>query len=106
MTSFLFLVLLVSSCHPSDQNTATRGPSTDTVVIRQMQFIPAVLSVSAGDTVIWVNKGMVDHTVTSQDASWSSDTVRVGSTWKKVITDSINYFCSIHPTMKGRVLVK
>ncbi len=102
----LFPILLSAGCHSSHQQN-DEGSRIDTVIIQQMQFIPAELTVQKGDTIIWVNKGMVDHTVKGEKSnSFYSDTIHVGKTWKMLATENAGYFCSIHPTMKGKIVIK
>ena len=38
--------------------------------IVKFKFVPAQLQVAAGDTIVWVNKDIVPHTITSTDKSW------------------------------------
>lgn len=103
----LFPVLSLFSCHSSDQQTGESSHRTDTVVIQQMQFIPASITVRKGDSIVWINKGMVDHTVKDEKSNgFYSDTIHVGQTWKMAATDGADYDCSIHPTMKGRIVIK
>lgn len=93
-----------TGAEPEQQQT-TR-PKTDTVVIYQMQFQPANLTVNKGDTVIWINKDMVAHNVTEDPAgSVKSDTLNIGDSFKLVPDHSFNYICSIHPTMKAQLTV-
>ncbi|MGN6530492.1 MAG: plastocyanin/azurin family copper-binding protein [Ginsengibacter sp.] len=103
----LFPVLFLFSCHSSDQQNAESSNRTDTVTIQQMQFIPASLTVQKGDTIIWINKDMVDHTVKEEKSKgFYSDTIHVGNIWKMEATDNADYNCSIHPTMKGKIVIK
>ena len=77
-----------------------------TVVIKNMAFDPFQIHVHKGDTVIWINKDMVPHNVTDfPDANWTSGTLALGKFWEKNINDTFDYFCSIHPTMKGKIIV-
>ncbi len=86
---------------------ATGINSVDTVTIELMKFTPDALSVKKGDTVIWVNKGFVAHTVQSyQNNKFYSDTIQPQASWKWVVEDSASYFCSIHPTMLGKLIIK
>ena len=82
-------------------------------------FNPSPLSVKAGDTVIWRNDDVETHTVTSSDPSSNS----LAMTNKNRELDSgplnprqtfehtfekpgkYNYFCMIHPSMTGEVVV-
>jgi plastocyanin len=103
----LFPILFLISCHSSNEKVTENSHHTDTVIIRQMQFNPAEITVNKGDTVVWINKDLVPHTVKSYAAKeFYSDTINVGKTWTKSITDSVSYFCTIHPTMKGKIIVK
>lgn len=112
-TYFLCALFLLNSCSSpgadknNDEGSKEKTPVVDTVVISQMQFTPAALNVKIGDTVVWINKDMVDHDVTSDKGdSFYSDTLHVGSTWKMAVKDSAGYHCSIHPTMLGRLILK
>jgi plastocyanin len=111
----LFPILFLFSCSSpnkksgaNQQETEENIHKTDTVTIQMMKFNPEVLNVSKGDTVIWINQGMVPHTVKSyQDNKFYSDTLAPGQSWKWVIIDSASYFCTIHPaTMKAKVMLR
>lgn len=75
------------------------------VVIEEMQFAPARLTVAPGDTVSWINRDVVPHTATAADRSWDSGTLEQGDRWSLVVEDggSIDYTCLFHPTMSGRL---
>ena len=111
----LFPILFLLSCSSPNkksdakqQETEENIHKTDTVTIQMMKFNPEVLNVSKGDTVIWINQGMVPHTVKSyQDNKFYSDTLAPSQSWKWVINDSASYFCTIHPaTMKAKVMLR
>lgn len=109
----LFPVLFLFSCSSPDKKSTTSEtvernlPKVDTVTIQLMKFNPAVLQVNKGDTVIWINKGMVAHTIKSyQDNKFYSDTLQPDKTWKLVVKDSATYYCTIHPTMQGKLIFK
>src|SRR3546814_2988295 len=59
---------LVIACSGNDQTSevAHTGSKTDTVIIENMQFKPQELNLTRGDTVIWINKGVVAHNVTAK----------------------------------------
>lgn len=81
------------------------APKIHTVEIIQMEFRPAVLKVRKGDTVIFVNKDMVDHDVTEVKKAWHSPPLAAGKSWKWVAKKSADYYCSIHLVMKGKIIV-
>lgn len=105
--TFLLVFSLFYSCNsaPSTSKPAN-SPKLYVIEIKDMSFQPAELSVMAGDTVEWVNKDIVIHDVTEQKSKkWTSGVIASGSSWKKVITNSDDYFCSIHVVMKGKLEV-
>lgn len=103
----LFPILFVLSCSSPDKKSEAKEAihKTDTVTIRMMKFNPEIIHVNKGDTVLWINKGLVSHTVKSyQDNKFYSDTLAPGKTWKWVVTDSAAYYCTLHlATMKAKV---
>lgn len=79
-------------------------PRTHQVAIRNMQFAPAELTVSVGDTIVWTNEDLVPHTVTSSAPS-TFDSAKLDShqQWRYVVTSAgaFPYVCTYHPTMHG-----
>lgn len=87
-------------------NRSEDTKTVHTVTIKGMVFDPAELHVKKGDVVTWINKDIVAHNVTQfPDSKWTSGTLPNGKSWKMNIDKSFDYFCSIHPTMKGKVTV-
>ena len=89
--------------------TLAAVPSTTlhTVVIKQMQFDPAQLSVSAGDTIEWKNEDIYSHSVTANDGSIDSGLIDPGKSWKTTVTQTgtVGYHCRPHPNMIARLVV-
>ena len=102
--SILFAVLLQAGLGTG----AVAASTTHTVVIADMKFVPETLTVKPGDTVIWVNKDFFPHTATAQDRSFDSRDIATNQSWKYVAKQkgSIPYVCTLHPTMKGTLIVK
>lgn len=85
---------------------AGKGPETHIVRITQMKFIPDVVNVHKGDTIMWINDDLVEHDVTEQTLrSWTSSRLSPGSAWKMAATNSEAYYCSLHVIMKGQIVV-
>lgn len=86
------------------------GPvdSSHLVEIRHLRFGPAKLTVSPGDTIVWVNRDAVPHTVAALDSSWTSGHLAAGDSWRLVVEDpqAIGYLCEYHPTMRGSIEVQ
>jgi plastocyanin len=81
-------------------------------------FSPNPIQTKVGDTIIWTNNDSVPHTVTSgtgpNDPNMGKDfdvgistPISPGSTFSHKFTTAgeFPYFCQIHPTMVGNVIV-
>ncbi len=84
-----------------------RAAETKTVTIEGLTFQPAVLTVQQGDTVIWKNADLYAHTATAAGA-FDSKEIAPNGTWKFTAKKkgSFPYICTLHPTMKGTLVVK
>ena len=87
---------------------AAAKPTVHTVVIEGMKFSPEVTEVRAGDSVVWINKDMFPHTVMADAGAFHSREIPTSGSWKMKATKkgSFAYVCSLHPTMKGTLIVK
>lgn len=81
------------------------------VVMKDIMFKPATISVAKGDTVTWKNDDTTNHDVTADDKSFSSGdagNIAPGDTYKNTFdkAGTFKYVCTIHPGMEGEVVVK
>jgi amicyanin len=80
------------------------------VVMKGYAFAPRTLTISAGDTVTWVNQDTAPHDVktTSGPAAIHSPMLNKGDTWSFTFTaaGSYGYLCTVHPGMTGSLVVK
>ena len=86
-----------------------RKPVTHTVTVDATGFSPASLTITAGDSVLWVNKDLIPHTATSKKAGvFDSGAIAAGRSWKQTMKTrgELPYVCEFHPTMKGTLIVK
>ena len=74
--------------------------------IKDVKFKPDELKVHNGDTVTWINKDIVVHDVTEENKARASPPLSTDASWKKVITKSDSYYCSIHVMEKGTLIVE
>lgn len=101
-------ITAITSC--SNQNNKEKNPdkipASDTVVINEMKFTPAILDVGIGDTVTWINQDLVDHNVKDTiNNLFYSDTLHTGKSYRWIVTGGANYICTIHPTMNGSIVI-
>src|SRR5262245_2761910 len=96
---------LLCSLGPSAAAPAVK-PATHTVVMEAVSFQPSVLTMRAGDSVVWLNKDPFPHTATAD--SFDSKVIAAGESWKYTPTarGEFPYVCTLHPTMKGTLRVK
>jgi plastocyanin len=88
--------------------TASTAPASgNQVSIDGFAFAPATLTVAAGTTVTWTNRDEEPHTVAASDGSFHSPGMGTGATYAHTFTDAgtFDYVCSIHPMMRGSVVV-
>jgi alcohol dehydrogenase (cytochrome c) len=87
----------------------TLGPAvaTNTATIVNFAFGPDNITVKAGTTVTWTNKGAFPHSATSDQKVWDTQILQTGQaasfTFDKPGT--YMYFCKPHPFMLGQVTV-
>ena len=83
-------------------------PKTHVVKMEGMVFVPAALTIKAGDAVQWVNTDIVEHTATASNNRFDSKMIAAGKSWKYTFKSkgSFDYLCKYHPLMKGTLVVK
>jgi plastocyanin len=79
-------------------------------------YNPSIITVSAGTVVTWTNGDIETHTVTSGNLEtgisngklFDSGFLAPGKTYEHIFRDKgiFDYFCTIHPFMKAKVIVK
>ena len=89
------------------QSTAAK-PRTHTVAIRGMNYVPPSLTVNVGDTVVWKNEDTVPHTATDRGKSFDSGSIVSGASWSYVVNKkgTYSYYCTFHPNMNGKLIVR
>jgi plastocyanin len=100
-----------SSNNKSASNNSSSQPAAGTINIKDMMFTPSQISVAVGGTVTWTNNDTTAHTVVDDlsnvDGPNSGD-IAPGQSYSFKFTKagSYQYHCSIHPSMRGTIVVK
>ncbi len=78
------------------------------VKIHNMRFDPVTLTISAGTKVTWVNEDNSPHTVTDKGKVFRSAALdtRDSFSYTFATPGEFTYFCTLHPIMVGKVIVK
>jgi plastocyanin len=78
------------------------------VKISNFSFTPETLKVAAGTQVTWTNSDDTPHTVVIDAKTIKSNALDTDEKFSYTFTKpgTYSYFCSIHPKMKGTVVVQ
>ncbi len=89
-------------------SASTREATSARIAIDNFTFTAPTVTINAGTGVTWVNKDDVPHTVMSEDKSFKSAVLDTGDTFTHTFSapGSYTYYCSIHPRMVGKVIVR
>jgi Icc protein len=77
--------------------------------IDNFSFTPPVLTVKAGTTVTWINTDDVPHLIVNVQRKFEqSPVLDTDQRFSATLTGrgTYDYFCSLHPTMQGRIVVR
>jgi plastocyanin len=84
-------------------------PAVYRVEISEFAFKPNEIQVPAGARIVWVNRDEEPHIVVSTSGAFkSSPALDTNDSYATVLTKSgtYTYFCSIHPMMVGKIVVR
>lgn len=92
-----------SSPLPSPEETLGQA---NFVSIENLSFVPSQITVPRGTQVIFENNESVTHTVTFND--FGSNNLNQGDRYEYTFDQAgtFDYYCNIHPFMKGTVIVQ
>ena len=92
---------------PVTSTASTSTASQNSVAIQNYAFNPSTLTIQKGANVTWTNYDSVQHHVVSDSSAFSSPLLNKGDTYTHQFnnTGSFSYICSIHPYMKGTIVV-
>lgn len=122
--------LLTAGCSSSSSGSRDSGGGTNsgasgtTVTLKSLMFMPPVLRVKAGTTVVWRNDEPITHTVTSgkvlgvdkttglrsnqhADGRFNHVLKGKGDTFSYTFTTpgTYSYYCDIHQGMNAEIVV-
>jgi len=92
----------------SSGEAGAKAANAAAVRIDNFNFTPPDLVVAPGTTVTWTNADDSPHTVREKDGKFKSAALDTDDTFSQTFTapGEYEYFCSIHPRMVGKVVVK
>jgi plastocyanin len=78
------------------------------IEINNFAFTPATVTVPVGTQIIWTNKDETLHNVVSSDKTIKSKLLDTNEKFEFTFTQpgTYSYVCTVHPRMKGTVVVQ
>ena len=110
--ALLAATVLAGGCGSSDSGAAASSSATPapkpsaTVVMKSLKFAPRRVTIHAGQTVEWLDKDLVDHSVVAKGID--SPDFAQGESWSHTFArDGVfRYHDRLHPDMKGTIVVR
>jgi plastocyanin len=89
-------------------NAAAVQSAEMSIKIDNFTFTPDTIEVAVGTTVVWTNDDDIPHALAETERRFKSKALDTGDTYSFTFTTpgSYDYFCSLHPHMKGKIVVK
>lgn len=107
--ALLSVLLATGAVRPRPADAAQEKSAALAVTIDNFSFAPMELEIPAGTQVTWINKDDVPHTVVSIDHKlFKSRALDTDEKFSFTFTTpgTYEYFCSVHPKMTGKIIVK
>ncbi|MFA6492756.1 MAG: cupredoxin family copper-binding protein [Patescibacteria group bacterium] len=100
------------------KNYSSNTPSTNTpsvaqtlgqpnsILIENFSFNPSEITIAKDVEVTFKNDDSANHNITFEN--FQSGDMKPGDTYKHTFdsTGTFNYYCSLHPQMKGKIIVQ
>ena len=98
---------LFGSLQVADAAPATQ-PQASLATINNFAFMPSTVTIAPGTQVQWTNQDGTAHTVTADDNGFRSEFLNISQTFSQTFSapGTYPYHCSIHPFMKGKIVVQ
>jgi len=104
----MFVLASLGALFTAAVQAADSAPAPVQVNIFNYKFDAETITVPVGTTVTWTNKDEIPHTVASADKSFKdSPGLDTGDSYSYTFTKAgtYSYYCTLHPFMKGKVVV-
>ena len=101
----LILAVVLRSATATGQTAPTQ--STE-IKVDNFTFSPETAMIPVNGTVTWINKDDVPHVIASADGTFRSKGLDTDDHYSYQFTKpgTYSYYCSIHPKMTGKIVVR
>lgn len=106
--ALLLVLTVIFALHAMRARSAESKSSRMEVRVDNFSFAPETLSIPANSTITWVNKDDVPHVIASNDGLFKSKALDTDDRYSYTFSKAGTYFyyCSIHPKMVGKIVVR
>jgi len=106
--NFIFLCILIALGVAAVSGCTSNENEENKVTIQNYAFIPHTLNVQVGTTVMWTNKDPDIQDVVSDSGIFNSGNLTNGQSYNYTFnqTGRYPYHSSLHPSMKGTIVVR
>jgi plastocyanin len=89
-------------------SSADQKPQGTDVKIDNFSFAPGDVTVPLNTTITWTNRDDIPHNVVSTDGAFKSKVLDTDEKYSFTFSKpgTYSYFCSIHPKMTAKIVVK
>ena len=108
VTDTPLLIAAATGNQINEQKKNSEGAGENQVTIDNFSFDPQELTVASGTNVTWVNHDDVSHTVVCTDKIFKSAALDTNDKYSHTFNNTgvYEYYCSVHPRMTGKIIVK
>ena len=103
-----FVSLTAMQRTTAQTNEGNKPPQAVAIAIDNFKFGVVSIEIAAGTTVTWTNRDDVPHTVVSSTKVFKSPALDTGEPFSYTFKSAgtFEYYCSMHPRMTGKIVVK
>ena len=85
-----------------------QGSAEEAIIIEDFAYSPGNLHVPVGARVTWTNRDSAPHSATDAGGTWDTGVLAKGKSATLTFegAGTFDYYCSVHPSMKARVVVQ
>src|SRR3989344_8886748 len=106
------IIMMISGCSVQKVQEKTLISSEEIgndVSISDFAFNQRTITIQKGESIIWTNEDSVKHSIVSDSGNEiASDSISKGEIYEHTFNNvgTYSYYCGIHPSMKGEVVVE
>jgi amicyanin len=106
--TIILSLVLTASLTPFAYAAQNMPVNTSLVHISNFTFTPAEITVAPGTAVTWTNEDDIPHAIAATGKAFRSKALDTGENYSFTFTvpGTYDYFCSLHPHMQGKIIVK